>query len=298
MENIPVTTESHISPVEDFERKILKKIHEFDLFSLLKLLMYHGYLLEEIHFRSHMSTCSQSGLIQGIEFLYQPERQVVITINMGLLSAQSALPSYFQKNVDTKDIDSISFGDFIGYFDHFLIRDYIFNIYPEKNIKYFSDWEITKRQYLQIMDLKSSSTLFWVFQLVFPELKIQVEKMVMERGLKALALIMGKTILGSDAVFGKKTDATVYGMHITLISDEEFTDNGIPWPKEIKNRLDDQVFPILRSAEADVEIILVIRSQKRWMKLESESYLGYDKMKGGKAQARRIRIFRGQLRDV
>ena len=298
MENISVTTERHISSIEDLERKISNKIHEFDLISLLKLLIHHEYLLEEIHFRSHMSTCSQSGLIQGIEFLYQPERQVVITINMGLLSAQSALPSYFQKNVDTKDIDSISFGDFIGYFDHFLIRDYIFNIYPEKNIKYFSDWEITKRQYLQIMDLKSSSTLFWVFQLVFPELKIQVEKMVMERGLKALALIMGKTILGSDAVFGKKTDATVYGMHITLISDEEFTDNGIPWPKEIKNRLDDQVFPILRSAEADVEIILVIRSQKRWMKLESESYLGYDKMKGGKAQARRIRIFRGQLRDV
>jgi hypothetical protein len=281
MENIPVTTESHISPVEDLERKISKKIHEFDLFSLLKLLMYHGYLLEEIHFRSHMSTCSQSGLIQGIEFLNQPDRQVVITINMGLLSAQSALPSYFQKNVDAKDIDSISFGDFIGYFDHFLIRNYIFNIYPEKNIKYFSNWEITKRQYLQIMDLKSSSTLFW-----------------MERGLKALALIMGKTILGSDAVFGKKTDATVYGMHITLISDEEFTNTGVPWPKEIKNRLDDQIFPILRSAEVDVEILLVIRSQKRWMKLESESYLGYDKMKGGKAQARRIRIFQGQLRDV
>jgi hypothetical protein len=298
MENISVSTEYHISSTEDLERKISKKIHEFDLISLLKLLMYHGYLLEEIHFRSHMSTCSQSGLIQGIEFLYQPDRQVVITINMGLLSAQSSLPSYFQKNVDAKDIDSISFGDFIGYFDHFLIRNYIFNIYPEKNTKYFSDWEITKRQYLQIMDLKSSSTLFWVFQLVFPELKIQVKKMVMGRGLKASALIMGRTILGSDAVFGKKTEATVYGMHITLFSDEEFTDNGIPWPKEIKNRLDDQVFPILRTAEVDVEIILVIQSQKRWMKLESESYLGYDKMKGGKAQARRIRIFRGHLRDV
>jgi len=298
MENISVTTEPHISSIEDLERKISKKIHEFDLISLLKLLIHHEYLLEEIHFRSHMSTCSQSGLIQGIEFLYQPDRQVVITINMGLLSAQSALPSYFQKNVDTKDIDRISFGDFIGYFDHFLIRNYIFNIYPEKNIKYFSDWEITKRQYLQIMDLKSSSTLFWIFQLVFPELKIQAKKMVMERGLKASALIMGKTILGSDAVFGKKTEATVYGMHITLFSDEEFTDNGIPWPKEINSRLDDQVFPILRSAEVDVEIILVIQSQKRWMKLESESYLGYDKMKGGKAQARRIRIFRGQLRDV
>lgn len=298
MKNISVATDSHISSIKDLERKISKKIHEFDLISLLKLLIYHGFLLEEIHFRSHMSTCSQSGLIQGIEFLYRPERQVVITFNMGLLSAQSALPSYFQKNVDAKDIDSITFTHFIGYFDHFLIRNYIFNIYPEKNIKYFSDWEITKRQYLQLMDLKSASTLFWVFQLVFPELKIQVKKMVMQRGLKASALIMGKTILGSDAVFGKKTEANVYGMQITLFSDDEFTDNGIPWPKEIKSRLNDQIFPMLRSAEADVDIILVIRSQKRWMKLESESYLGYDKMKGGKAQARRIRIFRGQLRDV
>lgn len=298
MENISVTTDSNISSIKDLEAKISKKIHEFDLISLLKLLIYHGFLLEEIHFKSHMSTCSQSGLIQGIEFLYRPDRQVVITINMGLLSAQSPLPSYFQKNVDAKDIDSITFTDFIGYFDHFLIWNYIFNIYPEKNTKYFSDWEITKRQYLLMMDLKSCSTLFWIFQLVFPELKIQVKKMVMQRGLKASALIIGKTILGSDAVFGKKTEATVYGMHITLFSDEEFTDTETPWPKEIKSRLDDQVFPILRSAEVGVEIILVIQSQKRWMKLESESYLGYDKMKGGKAQARRIRIFRGQLRDV
>ena len=298
MENILVTTDSDISSIKDLETKISKKIYEFDLISLLELLIHHGFLWEEIHFKGYMSTCSQSSLIQGIEFLYEPDHQVVITINMGLLSAQSTLPSYFQKNVDAKDIDSIAFSDFIGYFDHFLIRNYIFNIYPEKNTKYFSDWEITKRQYLQMMDLKSCSTLFWIFQLVFPELKVQVKKMMMERGLKASALIMGKTILGSDAVFGKKTEASVYGVHITLFSNEEFTDTQIPWPKEIKSRLNDQVFPILRSAEVNVEITLVIRSQKRWMKLESESYLGYDKMKGGKAQARRIRIFQGQLRDV
>jgi len=32
------------------------------------------------------------------------------------------------------------------------------------------------------------------------------------------------------------------------------------------------------------------------MKLHPESYLGYDKMKGGEAQYRRIRIHRGLLR--
>ena len=148
------------------------------------------------------------------------------------------------------------------------------------------------------MDLKSIITLFWMFQLVFPELKIQVKKVVMSRGLKASALIIGKTVLGSDAVFGKKTSVAVYGRRITLYSDDESTGSGEPWPKEIKTRLEEQIFPILRSSGLDLEITLVIRAQKRWMKLHSESYLGYDKIKGGEAQYRRIGIFRGRLQDT
>ena len=89
MENIFDTTVSDISSNKDLEAKLSKKIYEFDLISLLKLLLHHGFLWEEIHFKSNMSICSQSSLIHGIEFIYEPERQVVITINMGLLSAQS-----------------------------------------------------------------------------------------------------------------------------------------------------------------------------------------------------------------
>jgi hypothetical protein len=48
----------------------------------------------------------------------------------------------------------------------------------------------------------------------------------------------------------------------------------------------------------DLEILLVIRAQKRWARLHPESYLGYDKIRGGQANYRQIRIFRGALREA
>jgi hypothetical protein len=48
----------------------------------------------------------------------------------------------------------------------------------------------------------------------------------------------------------------------------------------------------------DLEIILVIRTQKTWAKLKSDSYLGYDKIRGGEESYRRIRIFTGRLREI
>jgi hypothetical protein len=297
MEEMAPSETKNGAGIESIAKKIVSKIHTFDLISLIRLLFYYGVQPEEILFKSHMSICSQSGLIQHIEFQLRPERRVTITINMGLLSAQSALPSYFQKNIAARDIDNQIFADFIGYFDHVLIQNYIFNLYPENNPKYFSNWERTKRDYLKLMDLKSCSTLFWIFELAFPELKIQVEKITVNRDIKAAALIMGKTILGSDSVFGRRTTVPVYGRHVTLFSNQETTVTGTPWPKEIQIRLENRVFPVLRSAEIDLEITLIIKTQKRWMKLHAESYLGYDKMKGGEAQYRRIRIYRGLLRE-
>jgi hypothetical protein len=46
----------------------------------------------------------------------------------------------------------------------------------------------------------------------------------------------------------------------------------------------------------DLEIVLVIRAQKTWAKLDSESYLGYDKIRGGEEDYRRITIFSGRLK--
>ena len=280
------------------QKNIAQKIHQFDLISLLQLLEFLGYQTEEIQFKSHHSSSSQPSLIHQIEFNNEPSRMVVITLNLGLLSVQTPLPSYFFKKLDAGYIDTKSFVEFIGYFNHFLIRNYLLNIYPETNRALFPDWELTKRRYLQMLDLKSCSTLHWLFELVFPELGVQAEKVALNRQLRTTHLKLGETILGTDAIFGEKSGVPVSGRRITLFSEFESTDPGEPWPREIKQRLDNLIFPILRSVGMDLEILLVIRMQKTWAKLKTDSYLGYDKIRGGEESYRRIRIFTGRLRET
>jgi hypothetical protein len=277
------------------EKKISANIHKFDLFCLIELLIDIGYPLEKILFKSHDSITSQPGLIHAITFQNTADRQVIITLNLGLLGVQSALPSYFQKKIHKSSVDYIRFVDFIGYFDNFLIKSYLFAIYPEINRVLFTDWESTKRRYLQMLDLKLCSTLHWLFQLVFPELGVKVEKAQLRQGMQIESIQLGKTVIGDDAVFGKKTTAPVYGRKATLISESDLTDPGEPWLGVIRQRLAEQIFPILGTVGIDMEIFLVIRAQKGWAKLLTNSYLGYDKIRGGQEKYRRILIFKGRI---
>ncbi len=284
--------------MDTIEALIKEKIHEFDLFSLLKTLGYAGYRIDDILFKSHSSICSQRGLIQDIRFLTRPHRHAVILLNFGLLAAQTPLPSYYLKKMAEDNFDISSFEDFIGFFDHQLIKNYIFNLYPEMNPELFPDWEKEKRWYLGMLDLKSNGTFHWLFEIVFPELSVQVDKTSPNREVMTVSPRLGYSILGENAVFGRKVKVSVSGCRITLLSENEFTNTGETWPNEIHRRLNTQIFPLLRPVGVDLEILLVIMSQKRWAKLHSESYLGYDRMRGGEARYRRIKIFKGHLSEV
>jgi predicted component of type VI protein secretion system len=86
------------------ETKIVKNIWRFDPISLLNILAYMGYRMDDLLFCSHFSPCSQSRLVEAIEFRGTP-RQVIITLNMGLLGGQSVLPNYMFKEVDNDTVD-------------------------------------------------------------------------------------------------------------------------------------------------------------------------------------------------
>lgn len=277
------------------EKKIAERVYEFDIISLLRLLISLGYRAEEVRFKSNDSICSQPAMIHEITFVQEPVPEVLITLNLGLLSAQSPLPSYFRKRLDEDITGSRSFVDFIGYFDHHLIRDYVCNIYPEINRFFFPSWELTKRRFLHVLDLKSCNCLHWLFQKVFPEIGVQAEKALLGRDLKSEQVRLGASALGSDSVFGKQNIVLIHGWQITLYSDEETTPRKVPWPREIKNRLNELVFPLLRPVGIDMEIYLVLTTQKRWARLHRETYLGYDRIRGERESYRRIRIFRGHI---
>jgi hypothetical protein len=294
-EDVEQTRVDRVQMLLGLEREIASRIREFDVLALLRLLQALGFEPQEIQFASHHSTTSQVGLIHDIEFLHEPVRLVRIILNMGLLSSQSPLPSYFMKKMDTGEVDTRSFVDFIGYFDHLSLQGYLEQIYPETNRHLFPDWPRTKRRYLHLLNLRSCVTLHWLFQSVFPELGLSVERVSLPRGVKTTPLRLGEVTLGSDAVFGKKTSIPVLGRRVTLLTDAELTDSGQPWPAEIKRRLEEIILPILAAVGMDLEVLLVVQAQKSWAKLQEESYLGYDKLQGGQDLHRRIKVFSGYV---
>jgi len=282
----------------DIRNDIKRNIHKFDIICLLRLLYSIGYEEDEIVFRGYDSICSQTSLISDIKFYDSPTPWVEIFFNLGLLSSQSPLPSYFRKNIDEKIDYYEEFSNFIGFFDHFLIKNYIYNIYPEINPHYFPSWDLTKKRYLNLLNLASCHSLHWIFQSIFPELDVEVKKIKMTKKLSTTAFTVGKSSLGMDSVMGKETKLPIYGRSVTLYSEEETTPKGIAWPKEVMYRFKNLIVPILSSYSISLDISLIIKSQRRWAKLNKETYIGYDRIKNGELRHRVVKIFRGSVSSV
>jgi hypothetical protein len=278
------------------ETRIVQHSWRFDPISLLMLLDYLGYGMDEILFCSHFSNCSQTRLVEGIKFHESP-RKVVITLNIGLLGGQSVLPNYLFKQVDNGSVDSELFAKFFGYFDDQLLRRFLFAIYSEFDQTFTQSWESRKNASLYTLKLDSITTLHWLTQLVFPELQVRVEKRTLKRNITLNSPILGKCHLSHQTVFGKRKEMLVPGKYITLITDEENFTNGQPWVHEINNRLQNLIFPLLRNVGVDLEIWLVIQTQGSALSLKQNSYLGYENIFSDKLQVRRIRIFSGYLCD-
>lgn len=278
------------------EKKIVQNIWRFDPFSLLILLTYLGYGMNEILFRSHFSNSSQSRLIESIEFHDTPKK-AIICLNLGLLGGQSVLPNYLFRQVDNESVEEELFADFFGYFDDRLLRRFLLAIYPELNQSLIQNWESEKRAALYTMKLDSITTLHWLMQLVFPELQVRVEKATLKRHVILKSPILGKFHLDHQTVFGKRKETPMPGKLITLIADEGDFTNGQPWPHEVNLRLQRLIFPLLRNVGVCLEIWLVIRSQVTALSLKQNSYLGYENIQSDKLQSRRIRIFSGYLSD-
>lgn len=270
------------------EARIVKNIWRFDPISLLMLLEYLGYSMDEIFFCSHFTNCSQSRLVEAIEFHHSPGKKAVITLNLGLLAGQSVLPSYLFKQIQDNSIDEQRFAEFFGYFDDRLLRRFLLAIYPEFEEKIYPNA-------VHILRLDSIITLHWLTQLVFPELQVRVEKARLERITDIGAPILGKSRLGYQAVLGKIKKSPVPGKRITLISDDDHFTKDQPWPHEIEQRLQKLMFPVLQDLDLDLEIWLLIRTQSTSLDLKPTSYLGYENLFSDQLQNRNIRIFSGHL---
>ena len=284
-------------PLEMIQCLISRKIKHFDICSLIRLLEEIGYTMKDIYFQSNPDLASRSTLCEAISFseIFYPK--VTIILNLGLLSVSSPLPSLFKKKMDSGEIDPIRFTRFLSFFDHHLIRNFLEMSLSESNIHFFSSWKETQIQYLKLLALNSISTVWFIMQICFPELFVQVIKSPRIVRLGKASMTLGHSTLGRQSFLGKDVEYSSTSFKVTLTTDEAKTELVTPWPIEIKKRLREIIFPLLEKTDIHLSLILVIRGNKGLMQLSAESHLGYGRI-GESDQPLTLQLYSGYPRST
>lgn len=264
--------EKKLNPLE---QRIKEKIHLFDIAALLQLLSRFGYKATDIYFVSNSSLSSAPSLCEEIIFSDVKYPRITLVINLGLMVGNSPMPTFFRKKMDEGTIDPLLFARFLSFFDHHIIMTLLSMSIPTDNGWFFSDWNETLNQYLNLLGLNSVSTLQLLFQLCFPELRANVHKFARVLRTQSSFTTLGVTLLGKDSFLSKNQKITISSFKILLYAEELETDLSIPWAKEVKKRLRDLLFPILKRINIYLQVILIVRNSKDIARLAVNSHLGY-----------------------
>lgn len=259
---------------------ITTRAREFTLAALLDALSALGLLMQEIEFRSHSTREHQSALVHSVEFSSSP-RRVVVRLNIGLLAAQSPLPSYLLALLDDGKHDSDALTAFLGLLDHPLLRERAHSEYPERDRRCWSDWESSKTILLSLMALQSPSSLHWLFQRIYPELAVNVERHLQDQTLITDQVILGATELGASRALGGEVKLAAGSLSVTLYSEEADSAAGRPWAREAWRRLHHFVLPLLQEKNMFLDVWLVFFDRDTTAHLIADrrlpdSFLGYD----------------------
>lgn len=268
------------APERALAEAIVHRAHAFTLPALLDALLALGLRAEEVIFRSGPSHSHRSFLIHGVEFLSSP-RRAVVTLNIGLLAAQSPLPTYFFSLIESGEYDADAILAVLSLIDHPLLRERARSEYPERDRRTWNDWEQTKGLLLRLMALPSPSSLHWLFRRVFPELPVQIERIADAHPLSTEQVVIGKTGLGESRALGGRVELTTGALAVTLYCEEATSPAGRSWTTEAAARLERHVLPLLQEQPLFLHIWLEFADRDAVARLSSsarapDSFLGYD----------------------
>jgi hypothetical protein len=321
------------------QRAICARARDFEIAALLDLLASLGYRPGDVYFRGHVTETPQPTLVHHIEFADlegdlagsapaasvelgsrtelaapappgPPRRPrtdahtspVTVTVNLGLLSCRSPLPSYFQHLLrDTALQEPLV--ELLQIVDRNLLRARLTCDRPERIVE---PWDEITLDLVRIHGLDSRIGLSWLFRHVFPELPSIVERTSDELRVPYAAARLGFSALGS-ACLGASTRIDVHDFQVTLRAGESVLRPGVPWLHELDRRLRTIVFPALEPVSMNLTIVLELADDRAFAMLRTdrepprESYLGMDplgvpgvpRVSGG--PARRIVLYRGLL---
>lgn len=276
-------------------KKIQRKIRSFDLCALIVLLEEIGFERKDIYFESHLSHSSAISLCEKILF-FKGAPKVRIYLNMGLLSSNTPLPSFFIKYIEKEELNADRFIRFISFFNHRLIQEFLRFSLPEKNKTLFASWDETHYHYLCLLGFESISTLWLIFKGCFPELVVGITKNARMMRLHSNTLTLGRDGLGGKSYIGERLEQTLSNIRITLTTEDEISQFKTPWPIEIRKRLKDWIYPILKKTDLHLTIILIINQKFNHLHLVEDNFLGFDRI-GHSKNPFQLVLFHGFIKE-
>lgn len=224
---------------------------------------------------------------------------VTVTVNLGLLSCRSPLPSYFQHLLrDTVLYEPLV--ELLQLIDRNLLRGRLTCDRPERIV---AQWQDITSDLVRIHGLDSLAGLSWLFRHVFPELPAVVERTADELRVPYVSARLGFSALGSACV-GASTLVDVHDFQVTLRCAESLLRPGVPWLPEVDRRLCTIVFPALEPVAMNLTIVLELADDHAVAMLHDarppprDSYLGVDPLGlsgASTAPPRRVVMYRGLL---
>ncbi|MDC0723571.1 hypothetical protein [Nannocystis bainbridge] len=281
------------------EQRVVARIHDFEVGALLDLLASIGYGPGELEFRAHPSNGPQPALLHAIAFPDPHARalgraRVVITVNLGLLSCRSPLPTYFRRLLqDMETRDPVL--ELIGVLDRSLLHTRLTSDRPERML---AGWDRVRRDLVQVFGLDSPIGLTWLFRQIFPELALHVRRIFDEHPIPYDGAVLGTSELG-ECSFGEYARVGVHDMEVTLFCEDALYRERIPWIHEGDRRLRSSVFPLLDEVCLTLTVVFVLLRHGEGARLGPPGRAGHNPMwRPGTAPAlppSRVEVYRGTL---
>lgn len=271
---LPLKPDASITSELSLEEIIRAHLGEFDLLALLRLLKYEGFTEQDIWFSSHNSIVSQKRIIESVKL---QGKTAFVQLNLGLLAPTGILPSHIRQFMDRADIDEQALQTFFQFFDHLLVVSYLGQLYPEINQGFFTEWEHTKKCYLELQNMRSHCSLHWLFESTFPEFIIILRRSTLAGKKACQQQTLGKVQLGGNEFLPSShitQGFTIYLMQASEAHGIELNKQSTDWQQQLKIRLYEWVFPWLKALMISLDIYLCVHRHPTHLKLDGQSALG------------------------
>jgi hypothetical protein len=107
---------------------------------------------------------------------------------------------------------------------------------------------------------------------------------------------LGASALGEGDSMGGFASIPTGGMEVRIFCDEPLSSSGTPWAVEAQRRFETDVLPLLSETVLMLTVIVVLRDQEGFLRLERESHLGYDPLEGAPVQTQQVILFSGDTK--